>query len=164
MIGFYTAIDKLKAHFDADALVNSVSEGDIFQVDLAKQTTQRLQTGSIRAEKRITDTVALYMPDTLTFQQDQLYDDIKAGGLAAGVLAGGQSIIDAVTNSKNAPEAFANAIGQASPFILSGLAKQAGGIFQVAFSQAFGVVQNPMLELIYSLGIYQANPPNESTN
>ena len=38
MIGFYTAIDKLKSHFDGDALVNSVSEGDIFQVDLAKQT------------------------------------------------------------------------------------------------------------------------------
>lgn len=38
MIGFYTAIDKLKTHFDNDALVNSVSEGDIFQVDLAKQT------------------------------------------------------------------------------------------------------------------------------
>ena len=38
MIGFYTAIDKLKTHLDADALVNSVSEGDIFQVDLAKQT------------------------------------------------------------------------------------------------------------------------------
>jgi len=37
MIGFYTAIDKLKAHFDADPLVNSISEGDIFQVDLAKQ-------------------------------------------------------------------------------------------------------------------------------
>ena len=38
MNGFYTAIDKLKTHFDNDALVNSVSEGDIFQVDLAKQT------------------------------------------------------------------------------------------------------------------------------
>ena len=38
MIGFYTAIDKLKTHLDNDALVNSVSEGDIFQVDLAKQT------------------------------------------------------------------------------------------------------------------------------
>jgi hypothetical protein len=38
MTGFYTAIDKLKTHFDTDALVNSVSEGDIFQVDLAKQT------------------------------------------------------------------------------------------------------------------------------
>jgi len=38
MNGFYTAIDKLKTHLDADALVNSVSEGDIFQVDLAKQT------------------------------------------------------------------------------------------------------------------------------
>jgi hypothetical protein len=38
MNGFYTAIDKLKTHFDNDLLVNSVSEGDIFQVDLAKQT------------------------------------------------------------------------------------------------------------------------------
>jgi hypothetical protein len=38
MNGFYTAIDKLKTHLDNDALVNSVSEGDIFQVDLAKQT------------------------------------------------------------------------------------------------------------------------------
>lgn len=38
MTGFYNLLDKLKAHFDADALVNSVSEGDIFQVDLAKQT------------------------------------------------------------------------------------------------------------------------------
>ena len=39
MIGFYTAIDKLKSHFDGDALVNSVSEGDIFQVDLANTIT-----------------------------------------------------------------------------------------------------------------------------
>lgn len=38
MNGFYTAIDTLKTHFDNDLLVNSVSEGDIFQVDLAKQT------------------------------------------------------------------------------------------------------------------------------
>jgi hypothetical protein len=118
--------------------------------NVTAKVVDRLQNGSIRAERRITDTVALYMPDTLSFQQTQSYDDIKAGGLAAGVLAGGQSVIDAVTNSKNAPEAFKNAIGQVSPFILSGLAKQAGGIFQVAFSQAFGVVQNPMIELIYS--------------
>lgn len=38
MTGFYTAIDKLKAHLDADPLVNTTTEGDIFQVDLAKQT------------------------------------------------------------------------------------------------------------------------------
>lgn len=38
MNGYYTIIDKLKAHLDADVFVNSVSQGDIFKVDLAKQT------------------------------------------------------------------------------------------------------------------------------
>lgn len=38
MNGFYTIIDKLKAHLDADIFVNTVTEGDIFKVDLAKQT------------------------------------------------------------------------------------------------------------------------------
>ena len=38
MNGFYTIIDKLKTHLDADIFVNTVSEGDIFKVDLAKQT------------------------------------------------------------------------------------------------------------------------------
>jgi len=38
MIGFYDILDKLKWHFDNDELVNSVTQGDIFQVDLNKQT------------------------------------------------------------------------------------------------------------------------------
>jgi hypothetical protein len=120
-------------------------------VDLAKQTTQRLQTGSIRAEKRITDTVALYMPDTLAFTEAQTFDELRPGGtLAAGVLSAGKSAIDSILQGQDAGAIAKEVVGQVSPFILSGLAKQAGGIFQVAFSQAFGVVQNPMLELIYS--------------
>jgi hypothetical protein len=120
-------------------------------VDLAKQTTQRLQTGSIRAEKRITDTVALYMPDTLAFTEAQTFEELRPGGtLAAGVLSAGKSAIDSILQGQDAGAIAKEVVGQVSPFILSGLAKQAGGIFQVAFSQAFGVVQNPMLELIYS--------------
>jgi len=38
MTGFYNLLEKLKAHFDADAIVNSVTQGDIFKVDLSKQT------------------------------------------------------------------------------------------------------------------------------
>ena len=38
MTGYYNLLDKLKAHFDADAIVNTVTQGDIFKVDLAKQT------------------------------------------------------------------------------------------------------------------------------
>ena len=118
---------------------------------VSKQTTQRLQTGSIRAEKRITDTVALYMPDTLAFTEAQTFEELRPGGtLAAGVLSAGKSVIDSILQGQNAGAIAKEVVGQVSPFILSGLAKQAGGIFQVAFSQAFGVVQNPMLELIYS--------------
>ena len=38
MTGYYNLLDKLKTHFDADAIVNTVTQGDIFDVDLAKQT------------------------------------------------------------------------------------------------------------------------------
>jgi len=38
MIGFYEVLNKLKWHFDNDQVVNSVTQGDIFQVDLNKQT------------------------------------------------------------------------------------------------------------------------------
>lgn len=38
MIGFYDILNKLKLHFDNDEIVNTVTQGDIFQVDLNKQT------------------------------------------------------------------------------------------------------------------------------
>lgn len=38
MTGFYDLLNKLKVHFDSDPIVNSVTQGDIFQVDLNKQT------------------------------------------------------------------------------------------------------------------------------
>jgi len=38
MTGYYNLLTKIKAHFDSDALVNTVTQGDIFEVDLNKQT------------------------------------------------------------------------------------------------------------------------------
>ena len=38
MTGYYELLDKLKTHFDADVIVNTVTQGDIFKVDLSKQT------------------------------------------------------------------------------------------------------------------------------
>ena len=38
MTGYYNLLDKLKTYFDADAIVNTVTQGDIFDVDLSKQT------------------------------------------------------------------------------------------------------------------------------
>jgi hypothetical protein len=38
MKGYYELIKELKNHFDNDPLVNTVTNGDIFDVDIAKQT------------------------------------------------------------------------------------------------------------------------------
>jgi hypothetical protein len=38
MANYYTLLDTLKNHFDNDPFINTVTEGDIFKVDLSKQT------------------------------------------------------------------------------------------------------------------------------
>lgn len=38
MANFYNILDTLKNHLEGDAIVNTVTTGDIFQVDLGKQT------------------------------------------------------------------------------------------------------------------------------
>ena len=35
---YFDIIDKLKAHFDGDVLVNTVTQGNLFDIDLSKQT------------------------------------------------------------------------------------------------------------------------------
>ncbi len=35
---YFDIIDKLKAHFDGDVLVNTVTQGNLFDIDLRKQT------------------------------------------------------------------------------------------------------------------------------
>jgi len=35
---YFGIIDKLKAHFDGDVLVNTVTQGNLFDIDLSKQT------------------------------------------------------------------------------------------------------------------------------
>ena len=37
-MNYFDIIDKLKAHFDGDYLVNTVTQGNLFDIDLSKQT------------------------------------------------------------------------------------------------------------------------------
>ena len=112
----------------------------------------RLQNGSVRAEKRTKDVIALYMPDTVVFDQAQGYGEPGAGGgLAAAAAALGGSMVDLYQNNNLSAEEKGNQFARnATPFALSAAAKAAGGFGQIAFQQAFGVVQNPMLEVLYS--------------
>jgi hypothetical protein len=108
--------------------------------------------GFARTIQRTTDTIALYMPDTLNFVYNQQYANMNLGGtIPAAVLTGGESIVDAINNNPNAAgAATADAVKNLSPFILSLAANRAGNIGQVFFAAAAQMVQNPMLEILYS--------------
>jgi hypothetical protein len=90
------------------------------------------------------------MPDTLAYAQSQKYDTPGAGGHALTALASaGKSVLDTIQTQKGAGLG-AGIVKNLSPFVASMAAKALGGVGQIAFSQAYGVVQNPMLEVLYS--------------
>jgi hypothetical protein len=106
--------------------------------------------GFTRTIERTTDSVVLYMPDTLNFQYSQVYDELKVGaGLASGALAAGISVYDQVKKSGMGVDK--NVI---TPFVLSALEAGTrgtlGDLGRAGFFAINQMVRNPMLELIYS--------------
>jgi len=137
----------------AGAAAVGVATGTMEAIFSQDGVISRLQNGSVRAEKRTKDVIALYMPDTVVFDQAQGYGgEVGAGGgLPAAAAALGGSMVDLYQNKNLSNEEKGNQFARnATPFALSAAAKAAGGFGQIAFQQAFGVVQNPMLEVLYS--------------
>jgi hypothetical protein len=101
--------------------------------------------GFVRKIQRTTDTVALYMPDTMQFGYSQSYTDIA---MSASVLQQGAS---AATAAINGAKVSAEQAGRnLSPFIMNLVAQKAGPEAKAIFTAATGMVQNPMLEVIYT--------------
>jgi hypothetical protein len=71
------------------------------------------------------------------------------GELLTGLAAGGKSIAD-IVNNPGTDDKFKQAVTNLSPFALSILANKGGGFGKTLFTAATGVVQNPMLEMIYT--------------
>jgi len=104
----------------------------------------------LRTTKRTTDSIALYMPNTLNFNHSQAYSDLSLGGEAAttfGAIAKTllDDGVDAGQKGKNL-----------SPFVLQQLTKIAGSLTgspnsaAAIFAGASQLSQNPQLELIYA--------------
>lgn len=114
---------------------------------------QTLSTGNfVRTIRRTTDTIALYMPDTLNFQYEQGYSQAELGG---GPLALFGAAADALKNAPGISNMDSQNIGQflgknLSPFIFQQLASNFGNAGVAVFAAATGTVVNPQLELIYS--------------
>jgi hypothetical protein len=122
-------------------------------------STQQFSTKYLRTIRRISDAIALYMPDTLMFSQNQRYGGLELAKtnpyITAGLVAGG-SAVDTYQKHKAAnagqvqPSVLKDFIPNLSPILAGAAAQQAGGIYQALFSAVTGVVQNPMAEVLYS--------------
>lgn len=102
-----------------------------------------------RTIRRTTDTIALYMPDTVNFITNQYFAELQMTGLPAAALAAGASAVDAAKNDKGLGD-FAKNL---SPFVANyilGNKDLLGAMGQQMFAASYGVVQNPMLDVIYS--------------
>jgi hypothetical protein len=110
-------------------------------------------TNFLRTTKRTTDSIALYMPDTLAFTDNQTYNQMELGGELASLGSAGISILaDAASGDKFDAQALGK---NASPFIGNFIANKLSGILgpnstRAAVATLFGAVKNPQLELIYS--------------
>ena len=108
-----------------------------------------INTPSVRTTKRVTDSIALYMPNTLAFDYNQTYGPLNtSAGKAAGIMAAVQSAVD--TQKSGGGEA--DIVKNVSPFVVNALAS-AMNLGDFGKAQVFGMVQmvqNPRLELIYT--------------
>lgn len=77
-MNYYTALDLLKWHFQNDEIVNEVTQGDIFSVDLNKKTifplVHIMVNSSIAGENAITYNVSLLAMDIVDFSKEENTD------------------------------------------------------------------------------------------
>jgi len=142
---FTSALNNEVANYAFNAIGGAAKE--------AESMLGKLDNASyLRRIKRTTDSIALYMPNTLNFQQRQGYNTLAQGGENAQFYGAGASIInDAVRGSINAEQLGRNL----TPFIAERLANRLSGVLGQnstagIFASAIGGVQNPRLELIYT--------------
>ena len=104
--------------------------------------------GFERTIYRTTDTIALYMPDTLNFSQNEVYTDLSLVEdnykLMMGLTAGASAV-----DSYQAGKSYDETLKNLSPFMVNLLSQGFGNLGGVGFAAITGMVQNPMLELIY---------------
>jgi len=102
----------------------------------------------VRTIRRITDTVALYMPDSLVFNSDQTYTTPHTDGVLGAAVAGLSSLVQA-KNEKGAKFDASTIVKNLTPFFASAIAQKTD-TGKIIFSAVTGTVQNPMMEILYS--------------
>ena len=124
-----------------------------FTVTKKNQIFGQLNKGSfLRTIKRTTDTVALYMPDTLQFSYNQGYTDLQINkGMFPLIAAAGDSVQNSLKNNQSLRDIGVTGIKNLTPFAARSLLEETFGDAGKAAAAGFlGTVNNPQLELLYS--------------
>lgn len=100
----------------------------------------------VRTIQRTTDSITFYMPDTLTFEYAQTYNDASLSGNPLAMLAAAGSSAESAFSRGGAKSVGKNL----TPFLAQYVASGFGELGQAAMAAGFGVVQNPMIELLYT--------------
>jgi hypothetical protein len=140
-------LDKLNLGGAADVI--GAGTADARQL-IADNAGTYAKTG-LRTTKRTTDTIALYMPDTLAFSQSQNFAGLDLGGGLAATLGAGYSGVQNMLSGDMSNTDKANyALKNATPFVLNALANIAGQAGRAVFAGFTGTTVNPMMEVVYS--------------
>lgn len=102
----------------------------------------------LRTIRRTVDSIALYMPDTLNFTNNQQYSTMEFGASPLAYLSAASAGYSLVKDSKEKSKDF---ISNLTPFVLGNvLRNKLGGAGAGVFAAGFGAVVNPQLEMIYT--------------
>ena len=108
----------------------------------------------LRTVTKTSETIALYMPDTLNFIQQQGYADLELGNnLLTALFAGGKGVADSIRayGQNGNFKALGESIGEnLSPFIINSLGDKLGNLGKAIAVAGQGIVTNPLIEVIYT--------------
>ena len=132
-------------------------------LDAVGEIAKQVSLNGARTIRRTTDTIALYMPDTLNFGYDQSYDGASLtspffDALAVGkdIMGAGSSIVNLMMGGNASVSNIMKAIpGNLTPFAVDYLSRLApSSVFGPNFPRfavaSLGVARNPLLEVIYT--------------
>lgn len=128
---------------------DSVSTQKVIDNSIKNITDKRF--GALKRTKLTTDSIALYMPDTLNYVYAQGYNDLSPGNSLLGqAIVAGSDEYAKFKSGQSVYETFKGIAQKAGLALLSDKVKKtAGEVGALGAFAATGVVTNPMLELLY---------------
>jgi hypothetical protein len=119
------------------------------QANVQRSVKSITKTGFINTTKLTKDAIALYLPDTLTYNHQQSYDQMNVGEGGAGKAAAAVKSAAEGYQKGDTTDAGKSVAKSAVLTAGSAAAKAFGSAGQAAFTAVTGTVVNPMLEMIY---------------